>query len=127
MGHAARLKQTPFQPYGITHERQLFPTLAHSIGSEGCVARAFMVVPIYGIAWIIFYRESFSWASIATLATWFMTLLIQRAAHRDTQAIHAKLDELLRAQSEARTELAAIDQQDPEEIEEHRRTARAID
>ncbi len=97
------------------------------LGVKVASPAAFLVVPLYGIAWIIFYRESFSWASIATLATWFMTLLIQRAAHRDTQAIHAKLDELLRAQSEARTELAAIDQQDPEEIEEHRRTARAID
>ena len=97
------------------------------LGVKVASPAAFLVVPLYGIGWIIFYRESFSWASIATLATWFMTLLIQRAAHRDTQAIHAKLDELLRAQSEARTELAEIDQQDPEEIEEHRRTARAID
>jgi low affinity Fe/Cu permease len=86
---------------------------------------AFLMVPLYGVAWIIFYRESFSWASIATLATWFMTLLIQRAAHRDTQAIHAKLDELLRAQSQARDELVNIDQKDPEEIEKHRKMERA--
>ena len=66
---------------------------------------AFLMVPMYGLAWIVFYRESFSWASIATLATWFMTLLIQRAAYRDTQAIHAKLDELLRAQRDASSEL----------------------
>jgi low affinity Fe/Cu permease len=83
------------------------------LGVKVASPTAFLVVPIYGIAWIIFYRESFTWASIATLATWFMTLLIQRAAHRDTQAIHAKLDELLRTQTEARNELATIDQQDP--------------
>jgi low affinity Fe/Cu permease len=56
-----------------------------------------------------------------------MTLLIQRAAHRDTQAIHAKLDELLRAESAARNEIADIDKQDPEEIERHRREERPID
>jgi low affinity Fe/Cu permease len=36
-----------------------------------------------------------------TLATWAMTLLIQRTEHRDTQAIHAKLDELLRSEHRA--------------------------
>jgi low affinity Fe/Cu permease len=36
-----------------------------------------------------------------------MTLIIQRAEHRDTQAIHAKLDELLRAEGGARNELSA--------------------
>ena len=57
------------------------------------------------------------------MATLFMTLLIQRAEHRDTQAIHAKLDELLRANSGARNELAEIDKKDPEEIEHHRKQA----
>ena len=86
---------------------------------------AFLMVPLYGLAWIVFYRESFTWGSVATLATWFMTLLIQRAAHRDTQAIHAKLDELLRAQANAREELANIDKNDPEEIVRHRKESTA--
>jgi low affinity Fe/Cu permease len=42
-----------------------------------------------------------------------MTLVIQRAEHRDTQAIQAKLDELLRANSDARTELTRIDDEEP--------------
>ena len=49
-----------------------------------------------------------------------MTLLIQRAAHRDTQAIHASLDELLHAQKNASDGLATIDWQEPEEIERYR-------
>jgi low affinity Fe/Cu permease len=65
-------------------------------------------------------REAFSWGSGATLATLFMTLFIQRAEHRDTQAIHAKLDELLRAASRARDELTHVDEEEPEDIEEHR-------
>jgi len=49
-----------------------------------------------------------------------MTLVIQRAEHRDTQALHAKLDELLRADRTARTELVKIDDEEPEVIEERR-------
>jgi low affinity Fe/Cu permease len=49
-----------------------------------------------------------------------MTLFIQRAEHRDTQAIHAKLDELLRGEGEADNELATLDRKEPEEIEQHR-------
>jgi hypothetical protein len=41
----------------------------------------------YALAWFIFARESFDWQSVATLATWSMTLFIQRAEHHDTQAI----------------------------------------
>jgi low affinity Fe/Cu permease len=49
-----------------------------------------------------------------------MTLFIQRAETRDTLAIHAKLDELLRAERCARTELTTLDQKEPEEIMRHR-------
>jgi low affinity Fe/Cu permease len=44
-----------------------------------------------------------------------MTLFIQRAGHRDTQAIQAKLDEPLREIARARTELTELDQLEPEE------------
>jgi len=49
-----------------------------------------------------------------------MTLVIQRAEHRDTQALQAKLDELLRADRTARTELVKIDDEEQEVIEERR-------
>jgi low affinity Fe/Cu permease len=52
--------------------------------------------------------------------TWFMTLVIQRAEHRDTQAIHAKLDELLRAEGKARSELTRLGRKEPEQIEAQR-------
>ena len=55
-----------------------------------------------------------------------MTLFIQRAEHRDTQAIHAKLVELLRATGEARSDLDRLDREEPEEIERHRRDARGL-
>jgi low affinity Fe/Cu permease len=85
---------------------------------------AFVVVGAYAISWLIFDRESFDWHAFATMAVWTMTLFIQRAEHRDTQAIQAKLDELLRADRNARNEMTKIDDREPEEIEEHRERAR---
>jgi low affinity Fe/Cu permease len=81
---------------------------------------AFVIVGIYTAAWIVFDRASFDMHAVATLATWLMTLFIQRSEHRDTQAIHAKLDELLRADDAAHTEFAHLDEREPEEIEAHR-------
>jgi low affinity Fe/Cu permease len=40
--------------------------------------------------------------------------------HRDTQAIHAKLDELLRVEGRARSELTELDDEEPEVIKERR-------
>jgi len=83
---------------------------------------AFGIVLFYALVWAAF--GELEWHGVATLATWAMTLIIQRAEHRDTQAIHAKLDELLRAEHDARNELTRLDEREPEEIErlrEHER------
>jgi low affinity Fe/Cu permease len=88
---------------------------------------AFAVVASYAVAWFVFSPETFGWAAIATLATWLMTLFINRTEHRDTQALHAKLDELLRTHGEARTDLTTLDDRDVEDIEEHRKRHRELD
>jgi low affinity Fe/Cu permease len=94
------------------------------IGTATASPVAFAIVGVYALLWLVFERSTFDWHAVATLATWFMTLFIQRAEHRDTQAIHAKLDELLLSHGEARTELRAIDDDEPEEIERHRAEVR---
>jgi len=81
---------------------------------------AFLVLAGYIIAWLILDRSSLDWHAAATLATWFMTLVIQRAEHRDTQALQAKLDELLRSMPNSDGEVADIDDKEPEDIERHR-------
>ena len=88
---------------------------------------AFLIVSAYGLSWFFFERATFNWHAVATMAIWFMTLFIQRAEYRDTQAIQAKLDELLHAQSRARNELTHIDEEEPEDIERHREKARQND
>ena len=97
------------------------------LGVAAAHPAAFGIVVIYAAGWLIFSPETLDWHSVATLATWTMTLFIQRAEHRDTQAVHAKLDELLRAKGEARSELTQLDREEPEEIEQHRGEARAQD
>lgn len=88
---------------------------------------AFIIVGVYVVLWVVLDRESFDAHGVATLITWLMTLFIQRAEHRDTQAIQAKLDELLRVQGDARNELTHLDEKEAEEIEEHREKERRRD
>lgn len=61
-----------------------------------------------------------NWHGVATLATWLMTVFIQRAEHRDTQAIQAKLDRILAVVDPGPQPLAHIDELEPEEIEARR-------
>ena len=81
---------------------------------------AFLIVVCYVGIWLVFNPKTFDRQAVATVATWVMTLFIQRAEHRDTQAIHAKLDELLRVAGGARSDLIHLDTQEPEAIEQHR-------
>jgi low affinity Fe/Cu permease len=78
------------------------------------------VVVVYALLWLFFDRASFDWNAIATLAVFMMTLFIQRANRRDNLALHAKLDELLRVDHAARSELTQLDEQEPEAIVRHR-------
>ena len=88
---------------------------------------AFAIFGAYALSWVILDRASLNFHGAATLITWLMTLFIQRAEHRDTQAIQAKLDELLRAHGDAKSELTHLDEKPASEIEAHREQARARD
>jgi low affinity Fe/Cu permease len=91
-----------------------------AIGGFASQPAAFLIVLVYGVAWYIFEHSTFDWHAVATLIVWTMTLFIQRADRRDTLALHAKLDELLKVNRRARTELAQIDEEEPEDIEKIR-------
>ena len=104
-------------------ERPIASMLTH-FGALTANPTAFLIVLVYGALWLVFERNTFDWHAVATLATWLMTLVIQRSEHRDTQAIHAKLDDLLRALEGAQTALATIDDQEPEDIEKYRQKAK---
>jgi hypothetical protein len=45
---------------------------------------AFLILFGYGALWYALRPESFKWHAGATMATWFMTLVIQRVEHRES-------------------------------------------
>jgi low affinity Fe/Cu permease len=105
-------------------------TIQHTLttlGTLGSRPWAFVTVLLYAAAWLLFQPDSLDMHGIATLMVWMMTLFIQRAEYRDTQATQAKLDELLAAISTARNDLAQIDEDEPEDIERLRNAAREGD
>ena len=85
---------------------------------------AFIAAIAFTIAWITVQPDSFDWHGAVTIATLFMTLFIQRATHRDTQALHAKVDELIHSSTLARNSVANVDDKELEEIEDHREQER---
>jgi low affinity Fe/Cu permease len=91
-----------------------------TLGQASSHPAAFAVVLLYALAWIAFAPKTFDFNAIATLIVWVMTLFIQRSSRRDTLAIHAKLDELIRADENARSELTRLDEKEPEFITKHR-------
>ena len=97
-----------------------FRSLLTDLGTWTASPYAFVIVAIYGVSWLLFSPETLEWHGLATLITWIMTLFIQRAEHRDTQAIHAKLDELLQVHGNARNDITQLDEKEPEQIEAFR-------
>jgi low affinity Fe/Cu permease len=90
------------------------------VGQAAGHPAAFLVVIVYAVLWLTLSPRTFEWNAVATLAVFMMTLFIQRANRRDNLALHAKLDELLRVDDDARSELTQLDEQEPEAIEQHR-------
>lgn len=91
-----------------------------SIGQAAGHPAAFLVVVLYAGAWIALDHATFDWNAVATLAVFVMTLFIQRTNRRDYLALHAKLDELLRVDHVARSELTQLDEEEPQASERHR-------
>lgn len=72
------------------------------------------------VVWRYVEPESFDLHAVATLVAVGMTLIIQRGQNRDTAALQVKLDELILATGGARDEVAGLDQEDADDIEEIR-------
>jgi low affinity Fe/Cu permease len=59
-----------------------------------------------------------------TIVTFLMVFLIQSTQSRDTAALHVKLDELIRVTAEARNELIAAEEMDPQSLDDMREQVR---
>jgi low affinity Fe/Cu permease len=82
------------------------------------------VVVICAVVWRQVQPESFDLHAVATLVAVAMTLVIQRGQNRDTAALQAKLDELILATDGARDEVAGLDQESQDDIQEIRDAGR---
>jgi low affinity Fe/Cu permease len=77
-----------------------------------------VVLVVCAVIWQRVEPDSFDLHAVATLVAVAMTLIIQRGQNRDTAALQAKLDELILATEGARNELAGLDQESADDIEE---------
>ncbi len=86
-----------------------------------------MVAGLVIVAWAVtgpLFHYSDTWQLVintgTTVVTFLMVFLIQNTQNRDSQAIHVKLDELIRAVQGARNTLLDLDQLTDEDLEKLR-------
>lgn len=92
--------------------RRFAESTATLLGKPAGFLAAFLLVVLWAIAGP-FYHYSQSWQMVintgTTIITFLMVFLLQNTQMRDSTAIHLKLNELLRAVTDARTELVALE------------------
>jgi len=102
---------------------EFFRKFAHktsvAVGSAWAFLIAFGVIVVWAVTGPIFHFSD-TWQLVintgTTIVTFLMVFLIQNTQNRDAQAMHLKLDELLRAVSEARTGMVDVEDLSDEEL-----------
>lgn len=99
--------------------RELATKTAHYSGRPVTFALAVLIVAVWGITGPLF-SYSDTWQLVintgTTIVTFLMVFLIQATQNRDTTAIHLKLDELIRAVSQARNSIIAVEELGDDEL-----------
>jgi low affinity Fe/Cu permease len=92
---------------------------ANVVGSSWAFFIALAVVIVWAATGPLF-NYSDTWQLVintgTTIVTFLMVFLIQSTQNRDAQAVHLKLDELLRALTKARTGLVGLEHMTEDEI-----------
>ncbi len=116
--------------------RDLFNHLAdrvtRAMGSPFALAASGAIILLWAVTGPIFgFSDTWQLAinTGTTIVTFLMVFVIQNSQNRDAKAVHAKLDELIRAMDDARNEFVDAEEE-PEEtldrqLEELRALARA--
>ena len=94
---------------------------ACALGSSSAFFAALVVVVVWAIMGPMF-GFSDTWQLVintgTTIVTFLMVFLIQATQNRDSEAIHLKLDELIRAVGKARTGLVGLENLPEDELKE---------
>jgi low affinity Fe/Cu permease len=104
----------------------LFRKLSHrtsrAMGSSGAFVGAVLIIAIWATSGPLFHYSD-TWQLVintgTTIVTFLMVFLIQNTQNRDAQALHLKLDELIRAVKGARQDIF-IDLEDKPDAEVER-------
>ena len=103
------------------HARALARAAPAVIGSAG----AFLVLLGATVGWLLAGPAtgfSSGWllvpSAVASMIALLLVVLLQYSQNRDTRALQLKLDEVIRAVGEARTELLRVERRSDEELEE---------
>ena len=99
--------------------RKVAHRTAEAVGSSRAFLIALGVVAVWGLSGPIF-KFSDTWQLVintgTTIVTFLMVFLIQNTQNRDSHAMHLKLDELIRANKNARNKLLALENMSDEEL-----------
>ena len=93
---------------------------AGTAGKPATFALAVLSIVIWAVLGPVFgYSDTWQLVinTATTIVTFLMVFLIQNTQNRDTQALHLKLDELIRATKGAHNLMLALDKMDDEQLE----------
>lgn len=115
--------------------RRFAHSVSHAAGTSSAFVLACAVIVLWAATGRLFnYSDTWQLAinTGTTIITFLMVFVIQNTQNRDSQVVQLKLDELIRAVEEARTELVDMEDLSDEELhhlqrqfESLRRTAEA--
>lgn len=104
--------------------RKTFTAFANFVAGAAGKAQTFIVALAVVVVWAVsgpLFQWSDTWQLVintgTTIVTFLMVFLIQNSQNRDAAAFQAKLDEILRAQSNARNGFIGIEHLSAEEID----------
>ena len=93
---------------------------AHAMGQPAAFGIALAIIILWAISGPIF-GFSDTWQLIintgTTIITFLMVFIIQNTQNRDAEAMHIKLDELIRAMDQAKNALLNIEELEEEDLE----------
>ena len=97
--------------------------ISRFVGDPLAFILALLTIIVWGVTGPIFHYSD-TWQLIintgTTIITFLMVFLIQNSQNRDAAAMQAKLDELIRAVTEARGQFIGIEHRTDKEIQEIR-------
>ncbi len=116
------MRKKPTDPYRANDLfRKIASHTSHGVGSPWAFVLAMAIVIVWGATGPVFHFSD-TWQLVintsTTIVTFLMVFLIQNTQNRDTNAIHLKLDELIRANVLARNKMIQLDELTDHELAE---------